>query len=246
MMLTSVLKLLIHLGCGNQNIQTSGYDILIKDYQDYTKPIFFSEYGCNEVMPRKFQEVEAIYSKEMTGVFSGGLVYEFHQEENNYGLIEYDAEGNVHLRQDFVALKEAFSNLAVSYDSSLIEKESGGSSGSGLFKSSKVSTTSTDCEPLYDNIVTQAEVPDLQEVRSLVNTGIVGKKGRFVPISEKDLHTNYKIYDVNQKPYLEGEKIKITNHPKRGKQMSEKLKQGKSINEKKGGLFSFLFKNEGR
>ena len=46
--------------------------------------ISLSEYGCitNE---RKFEEVEALYNDEMTGVYSGGLVYEFSMEANNYG-----------------------------------------------------------------------------------------------------------------------------------------------------------------
>lgn len=66
--------------CGKQTFQTSGYNTLVKDYSTFTKPIFFSEYGCNDITPRVFDEVAAIYSSQMTHVFSGGLAYEFAQE----------------------------------------------------------------------------------------------------------------------------------------------------------------------
>ena len=68
-------------------------------------------YGCNEVLPRRFDEVQAIYSTSMLGVFSGGLVYEFTQEPNNYGLVELDINGNVKLLPDFFALKRQFETL---------------------------------------------------------------------------------------------------------------------------------------
>jgi hypothetical protein len=49
--------------------------------------VFFAEYGCNEPSPRVFTEVEALYGSEMTPVFSGGIVYMYHQEANNYGKL---------------------------------------------------------------------------------------------------------------------------------------------------------------
>ena len=45
-----------------------------------------SEYGCI-TNTRTFAETTALYQPDMTGVFSGGLVYEYAQEENNYGLV---------------------------------------------------------------------------------------------------------------------------------------------------------------
>lgn len=44
-----------------------------------------SEYGCIKGA-RNFEEVAALYNTEMTGVYSGGLVYEYSEEGNNYGL----------------------------------------------------------------------------------------------------------------------------------------------------------------
>ena len=43
----------------------------------------------------------------MTGVFSGGLVYEWTQEVNNYGLVEL-SNGNITLLPDYTNLKTQF------------------------------------------------------------------------------------------------------------------------------------------
>ena len=55
----------------------------------------FSEYGCNEVLPRNFDEVPVLYTNDMIDVFSGGLVYEFTQEPNNYGLVKVLSNGDI-------------------------------------------------------------------------------------------------------------------------------------------------------
>ncbi|KAK7729223.1 hypothetical protein SLS63_006355 [Diaporthe eres] len=58
------------------------------EFSDTDIPIFFSEYGANTVTPRVFHETTAIYSPEMTHVFSGGCVYEFYCGPNRYGIVE--------------------------------------------------------------------------------------------------------------------------------------------------------------
>ncbi|KAK2614752.1 hypothetical protein N8I77_001556 [Diaporthe amygdali] len=72
----------------NSSMKISGYDQLVNEFSDTHIPVFFSEYGCNTVKPRVFHETTAIYSPEMTHVFSGGCVYEFHQGPSNYGIIK--------------------------------------------------------------------------------------------------------------------------------------------------------------
>jgi hypothetical protein len=64
-----------------------------------------SEYGCNK-NTRKFEEVAALYGSQMTPVYSGGLVYEYSQEEANYGLVDING-GSVTERDDFAALQSA-------------------------------------------------------------------------------------------------------------------------------------------
>jgi hypothetical protein len=40
----------------------------------------------------------------MTGVFSGGLVYEYMQEANDYGIVDVSKNGQVKTRSDFISL----------------------------------------------------------------------------------------------------------------------------------------------
>lgn len=95
--------------CGLSSFTRSGYDQKVKAYGNYSVPIFFSEFGCNKVTPRGFTEVKSIYSSDMTHVFSGGLVYEYSQEANNYGLVEIsDDNKTVTPNQDYDNLKLQF------------------------------------------------------------------------------------------------------------------------------------------
>jgi hypothetical protein len=66
-----------------------------------------SEFGCN-TNTRKFEEISALYSTQMTPVYSGGLVYEYSQEDSNYGLVEISGS-SVTERPDFTALQSAYS-----------------------------------------------------------------------------------------------------------------------------------------
>ncbi|KAG7664177.1 gel1 [[Candida] subhashii] len=91
--------------CGDASMTTSQYSIEMSDFANYTVPIFFSEFGCNTVRPRPFTEIEVIYSTQMSSVFSGGLVYEYSNEANDYGLVELDGSKVTKL-QDFTNLKD--------------------------------------------------------------------------------------------------------------------------------------------
>ncbi|KAJ2451372.1 1 3-beta-glucanosyltransferase gel4 [Coemansia sp. RSA 2336] len=75
--------------CGDKaTFESSGYANIVKNYTDWDVPVFMTEYGCNAIRPRTFPEVAAIYGDKMTDTFSGGFVYEYVEEDNNYGLVK--------------------------------------------------------------------------------------------------------------------------------------------------------------
>ncbi|KAK6500187.1 hypothetical protein TWF481_010537 [Arthrobotrys musiformis] len=99
--------------CGAaSSFQISGYDQKVKNYTGYGIPTFLSEFGCNVNPPRTFTEIESIYHTNMTGVFSGGLVYEWTQEENKYGLVEVSKDlKSIKRLVDYDNLKEMYKNV---------------------------------------------------------------------------------------------------------------------------------------
>ncbi|KAG0153967.1 hypothetical protein PDIDSM_1346 [Penicillium digitatum] len=92
--------------CDPSSFTISGWDQKVKNFTGYGLPLFLSEYGCN-INTRKFEEVKALYSTEMTSVYSGGLVYEYTETGNNYGLVEISGN-TVTTNKDYDALKTAF------------------------------------------------------------------------------------------------------------------------------------------
>ncbi|KAG9323072.1 hypothetical protein KVV02_004624 [Mortierella alpina] len=85
--------------------QTSGFADRTKEVALYSIPVILSEFGCNLVTPRTFPEVGAIFGPEMTGVWSGGIVYEWTQEVNKYGLVAIQPDNTVTPLQDYTNLK---------------------------------------------------------------------------------------------------------------------------------------------
>lgn len=171
--------------CGTQTFHTSGYDKLVRDYMSYTKPIFFSEYGCNEVLPRSFQEVEAIYSSKMSNVFSGGMVYEFAQEPNNYGLIDYDEDGNVMILPDFDSFQKSLAAVEAPKAQTFAKKESYKRAGKG--QQYKV------CQLKYENLEVGNGLP--RSVGISLKGFTKGDQGSFVKLEPEDLTTTkYRVY----------------------------------------------------
>jgi len=100
--------------CGAATYHTSGYDVLIAIFGNTTVPVFFSEYGCNNVQPRVWDEVLTLYSPIMAAVMSGGLAYEWTQEANNYGLVSISSNSSATLRVDYDNLQAKFNKLDIS------------------------------------------------------------------------------------------------------------------------------------
>jgi len=94
--------------CDPSDFHTSQWDQKVQQYSSYSIPIFLSEYGCH-TNKRDFGEVASLYSSNMTKVYSGGLVYEYSQEENKFGLVVIDkSNSSVTPLPDFNTLVKAF------------------------------------------------------------------------------------------------------------------------------------------
>ncbi len=134
--------------CGKSSFLVSGYREKVDMYENIPAPIFLSEFGCNEVPgSRPFTEIGTIYSTQMSSVFSGGLVYEYSEEPNNYGLVNITSEDSV-LKQD------DFYNLQGEYNSTKNPTGDGGS---------KATVSSIECPTLSDNWVATDDLPTLPE-----------------------------------------------------------------------------------
>lgn len=96
--------------CGDATYETSGYDILNTMSEGYSRPIFFSETGCNVGGSRTFNDQPAIFGPDMVNTWSGSIVYEWVQEANNYGLVTY-YNGSIYNGAP-IPLSPDFQNLA--------------------------------------------------------------------------------------------------------------------------------------
>jgi 1,3-beta-glucanosyltransferase GAS3 len=99
--------------CGDSSYTESGYDTLVTDFAGTDIPVFFSEYGCNNVSPRTFTNVPVLYGDEMTEL-SGGLVYEYSEETDAYGVVAINSTNEITLLEDFNYLMEEFLKIDVS------------------------------------------------------------------------------------------------------------------------------------
>ncbi|TKA35601.1 hypothetical protein B0A54_12569 [Friedmanniomyces endolithicus] len=92
----------------------SGWDQKVAQYSNYSIPLFLSEYGCIK-NARNFEEVASLYGTNMTPVYSGGLVYEYSEEGNHFGLVQISGS-SVTEASDFAALASELSQNQPSGD----------------------------------------------------------------------------------------------------------------------------------
>lgn len=151
---------------GTSDWQSSGFGTLNSTFSDAVIPVIFSEYGCNKNIPRTFDEVtDAIYTnKGLEGVFSGGLVYEYAEEANNYGLVEIDDDdGSITYKQDFVNLKNRLAkvNTSIIYEDSILNNT--------VYK-----CDSSEILKIYSNFgVSNFTIPNQsEEIINLINNGV--------------------------------------------------------------------------
>lgn len=219
--------------CGNQTIETSGYDVLIRDHKLFNFPVFLSEYGCNIIQPRLFQEVEALRSSEMTPYFDGGLVYEFSQEVNNYGLVDFSPQGNAYLREDFDTLRSQFSkshppasmltsasDLAIprnmnanqAYALTATVAQSHVFSRANYAKSrSQAGAGGLECRPEYSNLKgTKVKIPDSFGT-DMIRNGVRVARGAYNSEILKDMpESPYQVFDSSGRE-ISSPRIKVVN-----------------------------------
>ncbi|CAG8738803.1 910_t:CDS:2, partial [Acaulospora colombiana] len=110
--------------CGESTFEQSGYADRTREFSSYSIPVILSEYGCNLVLPRPFTEVAAIYGPQMSSVWSGGVVFEWSQEINSYGLVEINSQdGSVRKLQDFYNLKSQFEKIDARHSGARLEMD---------------------------------------------------------------------------------------------------------------------------
>ncbi|KAI0006549.1 glycoside hydrolase family 72 protein [Xylariaceae sp. FL0662B] len=93
--------------CYPSSFQQSGWNEKVKNFTGYGLPIFLSEWGCI-TNGRDFEELSALMSSQMSAVYSGGLMYEYSQEGNGYGIVELSGD-NVKEDPEFSKLASALS-----------------------------------------------------------------------------------------------------------------------------------------
>jgi len=173
--------------CGDNSFKGSGYDQLVDAYSNYSMPVFFSEFGCNLVRPRIWQEVDALYSDDMTGVFAGGLVYEFTQEEADYGIVQLSGtagKGDATILEEFDSLAEKFRKADPKIPSNV-----------EVYARSKTCGKPSD----YPGIVANNTLPATLGA-DLIEKGVdrgAFTKGKFVDINSVTTKSTYKIIDYD-------------------------------------------------
>ena len=201
--------------CGSQTMQTSGYDKLVEAYRDFSKPVFLSEFGCNKVLPREFSEISALYTGEMLEVFSGGLVYEFSQEPNNYGLVKLSsADGSARILRDYEQLRKKYAELN--------QEEVHTMSGQKEQEQPQPHCSDPDTQAGYEPLKLSIMEPPTDYVEQLISrprtSSSSSKKGQYVKLSSSssdlldDYRTKYDIYGLDGSLWSDTQKsIRMVN-----------------------------------
>lgn len=93
------------------NYETSGYRDRTNEIMDLPIPAFFSEFGCNTIEPRTFDDIPILLGPEMDNEWSGGIVYEWLEESNNYGIVSYTTQATNSTAATPIPIQPDFNNL---------------------------------------------------------------------------------------------------------------------------------------
>lgn len=172
--------------CGDATYTSSGYNVLTQDFTNISLPVFFSETGCNNVRPRVFNEIAAIYGPDMSQALSGALVYEYTQEANDYGLVQLNDNGTVSLLVDFENLKSQYSKLDISSITAS--------------NSSQTAISAPVCDPtkITSNITKDFEVPArVDGIDALIENGVTTNVSVGALVSVSSTTIPQTVYDAD-------------------------------------------------
>ena len=185
--------------CGMSSFQQAGYDQLVDWFSNTTIPVFFSEYGCNQVEPRPFTEIPVIYGPQMAS-FSGGLIYQWTQDSNNYGIVQVNPDGSAKLLQDYDTIKTQLGKI----DNQTISTKN----------DSATALQPVKCDPsLISNPAMSTDwslPPQPSGVQALIKNGVGGQVGQLVNI--QNTNVPQQVQDANGQP-IQGLAITKTNNP---------------------------------
>jgi hypothetical protein len=101
--------------CGNSTFAAS-YAGVETDYTNYNVVAYFGEYGCiTDGIPRPWTEVQALFSSEMSPVWSGGIAFSYFPAASStgqFGMVTISPDGStVTTSQDYDNLQAQYSSV---------------------------------------------------------------------------------------------------------------------------------------
>jgi 1,3-beta-glucanosyltransferase GAS1 len=101
--------------CGSSDFQTS-YAGTNGDYAGYNVVAYFSEFGCITSPPRLWTEVEALFSQNMSDIWSGGIAFSYFPAESaqgQFGMVTVSDDGSsVQTSDDYNRLKAQYGQVS--------------------------------------------------------------------------------------------------------------------------------------
>jgi hypothetical protein len=101
--------------CGNSTFQDS-YAGVTTQFADYNVAAYFSECGCVTKPPRLWTEMDAIFSSQMSNVWSGAIAFSYfpaQSADGQYGMVTISSDGStVQTSNDFGQLKQHYTSVS--------------------------------------------------------------------------------------------------------------------------------------
>ncbi|PBL00945.1 glycoside hydrolase family 72 protein [Armillaria gallica] len=101
--------------CGDSTFEAS-YANIEADYLGYNVVAYFSEFGCITGGPRLWTETQALFSSQMSDVWSGGIAFSYFPAtsvQGQFGMVNISSDGStVTTGDDFARLKTEYGQIS--------------------------------------------------------------------------------------------------------------------------------------